>query len=379
MVKVLCPFVYWAQSNKDITLRVDLKDVKDPDITIEEEEIEFSCIGTGSQGLQKYEFLLEFYLPVDKDSAICTVYDREILIKVQKKDEDWWPRLLYEQKKFPWLKIDFDRIKNESESEDEKANAQQDVSYEELLKAKYPDAYKKLQSEELGYLNTSYKKLYLFCYNFFMFCGFLYAFILMSKKYYEEEEKFLPRAFATVGDIFKFLHLLMFLEVLHPLFGYTKGSILESFLQVTGRNIWILLLIGGEERMQTKPVVFYLFMTYSVIELVRYPYYMLRVYDIDLGLITWLRYTLWIPLYPLGFICEGVIALRDIPYFEETEKFSVGLPNKWNFAFYFPNVIRFYLLFGFFPMLYTQMWHMYGLRCKKLGIKKHKSNVKKED
>jgi len=377
MVKVLCPFVYWAQSNKDISLRVDLKDVKDPDITIEEEEIEFSCIGTGSQGQQKYEFLLEFYLPVEKDTAVCTVYDREILIKVQKKDEDWWPRLLYEQKKMPWLKIDFDRIKNESESEEEKA--QQDISYEELLKSKYPDAYKKLQSEELGFLNTSYKKLYLFCYNFFMFCGFLYAFVLMSKKYYEEEEKFLPRAFATVGDIFKFLHLLMFLEVLHPLFGYTKGSILESFFQVTGRNIWILLLIGGEERMQTKPVVFYLFMTYSVIELVRYPYYLLRVYDIDLGLITWLRYTLWIPLYPLGFICEGVIALRDIPYFEETEKFSIGLPNKWNFAFYFPNVIRFYLLFGFFPMLYTQMWHMYSLRCKKLGIKKHKSNVKKED
>ena len=43
------------------------------------------------------------------------------------------------------------------------------------------------------------------------------------------------------------------------------------------------------DRMQTKPVVFYLFMTYATIELVRYPYYMLRVYDQDVGLITWLR------------------------------------------------------------------------------------------
>ena len=42
-------------------------------------------------------------------------------------------------------------------------------------------------------------------------------------------------------------------------------------------------------RMQSKPVVFYLFMTYATIEIVRYPYYMLRVYDIDFGLITWLR------------------------------------------------------------------------------------------
>ena len=249
--KVLCPFVYWAQSNADISLRVDLKDVKDPDITIEEEEIEFSCVGVGGQGQQKYEFLLEFYLPVDKESAACTVYDREILIKIKKKEEDWWPRLLYEQKKLPWLKLDFDRIKNESESEEETVE-KPDMSYAEMLKNKYPDAYEKLQREELGYLNTSYKKLYLFCYNFFMFSGFLYAFVLMSKKYYHEEEEFIPKAYATVGDIFKFLHLLMILEILHPMFGYTKGSIMEAFFQVMGRNIWILALIGGEERQETK-------------------------------------------------------------------------------------------------------------------------------
>ena len=242
--------MYWAQSNSDITLRVDLKDVKDPDITIEEEEIEFSCVGVGSQGQQKYEFLLEFYLPVDRDSAACTVYDREILIRIKKKDEDWWPRLLYEQKKLPWLKIDFDRIKNESDSEEEKEKGEDNsgFSYEDLLKTKYPEAYEKLQQEELGYINTNYKKLYLFCYNLFMFFGFLYAFLLMSRKYYHEEEEFVPKAYATVGDIFKFLHLLMFLEVLHPVFGYTKGSIFEAAIQVTGRNIWILALIGGEER-----------------------------------------------------------------------------------------------------------------------------------
>ena len=37
---------------------------------------------------------------------------------------------------------------------------------------------------------------------------------------------------------------------------------------------------------------------------------MARVYDKDYGLITWLRYTIWIPLYPLGFLCEGVVILR---------------------------------------------------------------------
>ena len=248
MSRSFSPFVYWAQSNSEISLRVDLRDVKEPDVTIEEDEIEFSCVGTGSQGIQKYEFLLEFYLPVDKESASCTVFDREILIKMKKKDEDWWPRLLYEQRKFPWLKVDFDRIKNESDSEEEADKDNSKISYEDILKSKYPEAYEKLQSEEFGFINTNWKKTYLFCYNFFMFCGFLYVFILMSRKYMEQQEEFLPKTFATVGDMFKFLHLLMFLEVLHPIFGYTKGSIVEATLQVTGRNIWILALISGEER-----------------------------------------------------------------------------------------------------------------------------------
>ena len=93
-----------------------------------------------------------------------------------------------------------------------------------------------------------------------------------------------------------------------------------------------------------------------------------------------LRYTAWIPLYPAGFVCEGVIMLRNIPYFEETGLFSVTLPNTLNFAFHFPSLIRTFLLFGFFPVLYTMMNYMYQLRCKRLKIKQHKLNrPKKED
>ena len=33
----------------------------------------------------------------------------QVRIKLKKKESDWWPRLLYEQKKLPWLRVDFDR------------------------------------------------------------------------------------------------------------------------------------------------------------------------------------------------------------------------------------------------------------------------------
>lgn len=85
---------------------------------------------------------------------------------------------------------------------------------------------------------------------------------------------------------------------------------------------------------------------------------------------TWLRYTIWIPLYPLGFLCEGIIILRSIMYLEETEKFTLSLPNPYNFTFHFPTFLRIYLLFFFIPGLYTLMSYMYKARIKKLGRKK---------
>lgn len=32
---------------------------------------------------------------------------------------------------------------------------------------------------------------------------------------------------------------------------------------------------------------------------------MLRVFSVNVGLLTWLNYTVWIALFPLGFVCEG--------------------------------------------------------------------------
>eukprot|EP00095_Tigriopus_kingsejongensis_P011615 snap_masked-scaffold638_size121162-processed-gene-0.0 protein:Tk11615 transcript:snap_masked-scaffold638_size121162-processed-gene-0.0-mRNA-1 annotation:"protein tyrosine phosphatase-like protein ptplad1" len=374
------PFVYWAQNEEHIYLRVDLKNASSHRIEIEEGEIDFTAVAVGAQGSQevRYHFLIEFFLPIDRDQSTYEVKEREITVHLKKKEPDWWPRLLFAQAKLPWLKIDFDRWTSRDEDSDV-PNNEPAMSSEALLKNRYPEVFKQLEKEETGYISESRRKIYLFCYNLFMLCGFGYVFFIMSLRYARQGDEFIPEAYQAVGNVMKMLHLLMFLEVMHPMFGYTKGSIFEAFLQVFGRNFVLLALIESESRMQEKPAVFYLFTVYSIIELVRYPYYMLRVYDLELGLLTWLRYTAWIPLYPAGFVCEGVIALRNIPYFEETEKFSIALPNAWNIAFHFPSMLRVYLLLFFFPMLYTMMNHMYHLRCKKLRIRQHVNNRRKKD
>lgn len=395
------PFVYWAQTESDITIRVDVKDVvqDSAEVVIEEEEIEVTATGIGAQGgllKRNYHFVIEFFLPVDKEASSFQVLDSGIQISLKKKDKDWWPRLLYQQQKLAWLKIDFDRWKNPDgfdDSEDEAANKANGggggggaddpfghMRTEDLIRNKYPDLYKDLEKDELGFVSESTKKVYLFCYNLFMFTCFLYIFCVLNIRYAKLGHDFVNEAFGSVGGVVKMVHLMMILEVLHPVFGYTKGSVFNNAVHVGRRLLILFVLIDSESRMQTKPVVCYLLAIWTVLELFRYPYYMLRVYNINLGLLTWLRYTVWIPLFPAGFVCEGVIALRDIPYFEETEKFSVLLPNPYNLSFYLPNILRVYLLFLFFPSMYAVMQNFYQVRCKKLNIRQHSINKKaKED
>lgn len=363
MPEVLSPFVYWAQTENNVTLKVDLKDVKDPDVLLEGNNLQFAATGQGAKGPHNYGFTLHFHSPVDPEGSQYRILDREVDFTLKKKDSGWWPRLTCTPQKPIWLKVDFDRWKSEDDCEAEEEDMRD-------VMGDYPGVYDRLEKEELGYRKEDLKKVYLAFYNLVQFIGFTYILTVMGIRYFRDGPDSMPGTFEAVGNAFKFCQLLQLLEVMHPLFGYTKGSVLQSLLQTGGRAFILFCMIDAEPRMHEKPAVFYLFFFWSLVEIARYPYYIAQLYKKDNGFLTWLRYTIWIPLYPLGFLCEGVIILRNIPYFEETQKFTVSLPNAWNFAFHFPTALRVYLLILFFPGIYMLMTHMYRARLRKLGPKK---------
>ncbi|EGI63221.1 PREDICTED: very-long-chain (3R)-3-hydroxyacyl-CoA dehydratase isoform X2 [Acromyrmex echinatior] len=367
MSNTLTPFVYWAQTESQVTLKVDLTDVKDLNVNLKETTLQVTVYGHGARGVNSYSFDLNLYSPIDPNESNYKVIDREVNFVLRKKCNGWWPRLISQPQKPSWLKIDFDKWKSEDmdDNEDEKRNILND----------YPDMYDKLHKEELGYRKEDFAKVYLVIYNLCQFVGFIYVFAVMAIRYSRDGPDSMKETYDAVGNPLKFIQLLQFLEVMHPLFGYTKNSILVSFLQTGGRAFILFFMIDAEPRMQTKPVIFYLFLIWSTVEIIRYPYYIMQLLNIQIAFLTWLRYTIWIPLYPLGFVCEGIIMLRDIPYFEETQKFTIFLPNSYNFALHFPSLIRFYLLFLFMPGIYTLMSRMNQLRFRKLN---NKSNIKKK-
>ncbi|XP_028049303.1 very-long-chain (3R)-3-hydroxyacyl-CoA dehydratase isoform X2 [Monomorium pharaonis] len=361
---MLTPFVYWAQTESQITLKVDLTDVKDLNVNLKETTLQVTAYGQGARGLNNYSFKLNFHSPIDPNESNYKVIDREVDFVLRKRFNGWWPRLTSQPQKPSWLKIDFDKWKSEDmdDNEDEKRNILND----------YPDMYDKLHKEEFGY-RKDFKKVYLVIYNLCQFVGFIYVLVVMAIRYSRNGQDSMKETYDAVGNPMKFLQLLQFLEVMHPMFGYTKSSVLMSLLQMGGRTFVLFCMIEAEPRMQTKPIVFYLFHLWSMVEIVRYPYYITQLLNLEIPFLTWLRYTIWIPLYPLGFLCEGIIILRNIPYFEETQKFTISLPNRYNFALHFPSLLRIYLLFLFMPGIYTLMTRMYQLRSRKL----QKSNIKK--
>uniref|UniRef100_U5ENU0 Very-long-chain (3R)-3-hydroxyacyl-CoA dehydratase n=1 Tax=Corethrella appendiculata TaxID=1370023 RepID=U5ENU0_9DIPT len=371
MTLKLCPFVYWAQNESIITLKVDLKEVKSPKISLKSNEITFSGYGLGAQGLHEYNFNLNFYCDIDTDGSSYKVVDSKVDFIIKKAEKNWWPRLISQPQKPHWLKIDFDRWRSEDDldlDDDDKEAMARDITKD------YPDMYDKLHKQEYGYRKEQGKKVYLILYNMLQFVGYLYILLVMGVRYSRDGPESMRGTYETVGNAFKFCQLLQYLEVMHPLFGYTKGGVLMPFIQVSGRAFILFAMIDYEERMQTKPVVFYLFFIWALIEIVRYPYYLTQLVNINFSILTWLRYTIWIPLYPLGIMCESIIVLRNIPYFEETKRFTIEMPNSYNFTFHMPTFMKIYLLVLILPGMYFMMNHMSKTRSNKLGPKKWKKS-----
>uniref|UniRef100_A0A0V0G852 Very-long-chain (3R)-3-hydroxyacyl-CoA dehydratase n=1 Tax=Triatoma dimidiata TaxID=72491 RepID=A0A0V0G852_TRIDM len=366
------PFVYWAQDANNIFIKVDLKDIKDPKVDLSKNYVAMTANGVGAHGPSDYSFSLNLFGDIDSDDEVhqTKMSPRAVEFVLKKANSSWWPRLIKHQQKPAWLKVDFERWKSE---DDDLSDSNLENSGAKDVMGDYPELYEKLKRDEFGYVKEDVRKVYLAFYNLTQFIFFTYIIVVMGVRFMKDGYDSHPGTYDAVGPVFKFAQLIQFLEVMHPIFGYTKGNPMLPFAQVTGRSLILFVMIEAEPRMQTKPVVFYLFFIWSIIEVVRYPYYITEIYKRNIGLLTWLRYTIWIPLYPLGALCEGIIVLRNIPYFEETQRFVVSMPNSWNFTFHMPTLMRVYILLLFFPGIYSLMSHMYRARIKKLGPKKLKA------
>nr|CDP93307.1 Bm7377 [Brugia malayi] len=105
----LHPLVQWAQRDKLLYLTIEIDNVVDLQIT------EKGTYG-GSKAL--YEATLDFYAGVKTDYRKIA-NDRHLELVINKETASWWPRLSKSSAKLPWVKVDFNKWKDEDEDEDD--------------------------------------------------------------------------------------------------------------------------------------------------------------------------------------------------------------------------------------------------------------------
>nr|XP_020661327.1 very-long-chain (3R)-3-hydroxyacyl-CoA dehydratase 3 [Pogona vitticeps] len=357
----LTPQVHWAQRHHELYLRVELSDVQDPDVTIIDNVLHFKAHGHGAKGDNVYQFQIEFLEPV-KPKLICKVTQRQLNLTVKKEESLWWERLTKQEKRPLFLAPDFDRWLDESDAEME-------------LKAKEEEKINKINIENripkdpLRHL----KRGYLFMYNLVQFLGFSWIFVNMTVRLFMLGKDSFFDTFHTSADMMYFCHMLACMEVVNTFIGLVRAPLTPVVLQVGGRNFVLFIVLGSVEEMHSKAVVFFIFYLWSLIEIFRYPFYMLSCIDVEWKVLTWIRYSIWIPLYPLGILAEAVAVIQSIPIFNSTGRFSLQLPSPLNFTIPFSVFLQLYLVFLFLGP-FVNFRHLYKQRKRHLGPKKRKTH-----
>lgn len=355
----LTPLVYWAQRHEEIYLRVELTDAQNIDVHVHEGVLQFRAQGHGAKGQNEYEFSLELLSPVKPEVSHKST-QRQVNITVRKEQRGWWERLTVQERKPVFLIPDFDRWLDESDAE-----------MEIREKEEKRNRMKALRHKEEGFV--SLKTGFLFVYNLVQFLGFSWIFVNMTVRLFIFGQDSLYDTFHTISDVMFFCQILAAVEVLNAAFGVVRTGVIPTLIQVVGRNFILFIIFGSLEEMHNQPVVFFVFYLWSAIEIFRYPFYMLGCFNTEWKTLTWLRYTIWIPLYPLGVIAEAVAVIQSIPIFDETKLLSIPLPKAIGTSISFSYFLHIYLVLMFLG-LFINFRHLYKQRKRRFRTKKRKAN-----
>ena len=108
---------------------------------------------------------------------------------------------------------------------------------------------------------------------------------------------------------------------------------------------------------------------WSLVEVPRYVFYVWKLVDAKNvpGVITWLRYSLFIPLYPAGIAGEMGCVWFALDYIRNNKVLSVTLPNSGNFVWDHHLILCIALYIFYVPAGCFMVNMMFQEREKNLG------------
>lgn len=192
-------------------------------------------------------------------------------------------------------------------------------------------------------MNTSIEK-YLKAYNCLQLIGWLSAIII------------LPFNFLLAVYIIFVFHIISLAEVFHAYKKWTNSSPWLCLAQTIARlfiiifTLLIIIVTLLKPILYFVDVVYIMFATWCIAEIIRYVYYITLLFKKENKIISWLRYSAFIICYPVGLVCEFFVMYNVFKY------------NN-NIAIKLLMIIATIVYVFLFPRLYL---HLFQQRKKKL-------------
>jgi very-long-chain (3R)-3-hydroxyacyl-CoA dehydratase len=211
------------------------------------------------------------------------------------------------------------------------------------------------------------RKLYLFVYNAASAAAWG-ACLFLLVRHLVLERRPVTTVYESMGVALLVAQTGAVLELVHSLTGLVRSPFITTFLQVLSRVYltWGAVAFIPEARDSWGFVL--MVGCWCLVEVPRYAFYALK----ELGdsfvpyPLTWLRYSLFLVLYPAGITGELLVAYRALPVARDLRLFCVDMPNPYNFVFdfYYFTLTAMLLYLPGAPMLYS---HMLKARAKNLA------------
>ncbi|XP_055339758.1 very-long-chain (3R)-3-hydroxyacyl-CoA dehydratase hpo-8-like isoform X2 [Paramacrobiotus metropolitanus] len=176
--------------------------------------------------------------------------------------------------------------------------------------------------------------------------------------------------YASVNPALQFFQTLAVAEIVHAAVGFVKSSPLLTGFQVFSRVfvVWAVLDYSVEARDSVGFPM--LLICWTLAEMTRYAFYAANLINMDAPVLTWLRYTMFIVLYPIGITGELLATWQSMNKIVEKRPYCYS-DNAVNWVWYvYVGLMLTYI--PVFPKLYLYMLHQ---RKKVLG---HSRPAKRE-
>jgi len=117
MSAISTPTVLWAQRDNCIFLTIELGDPQSPQVTINPRQVQFSAAAGADK--RQYSITIDLFDEIKPEESAHAVRPRATEFCLKKVQLKYWPRLCESSGKKHWLKIDFNKWKDEDDEDEE--------------------------------------------------------------------------------------------------------------------------------------------------------------------------------------------------------------------------------------------------------------------